>query len=94
MNSSNLVSSLVKGLTLYSIITPFDAFEISCTVNAPNIALLSLLTSVGYNKKETNLKNCAQLNKVINLLYLHRVQNENIVPISSNFDLKCTTPLL
>ena len=38
------------------------------TVNAPNIAHLSLLTSVGYNKKETNLKNSAQPNKVIIIL--------------------------
>ena len=29
-------------------------------VKAPYIAHLSLLTSIGYNKKETNLKNCPQ----------------------------------
>ena len=63
------------------------------TMKAPNIAHLSLLTSVRYNKKGTKLKKCAQPNKVINVYYLYRVQNENIFPISSNFDLKCTTPL-
>ena len=30
--------------------------EFRNTVKAPNIAHLSILTSVGYNKKETNLK--------------------------------------
>ena len=50
------------------------------TVKAPNIAHLSLLTSVGYNKKETKLKKCAQPNKVIIIYYLHRVQNENYFP--------------
>ena len=30
------------------------------TVKVPNIAHLSILTSVGYNKKETNLNNCSQ----------------------------------
>ena len=35
------------------------------TVKAPNIVHLSLLTSIGYNKKETKLKKCAQPNKVI-----------------------------
>ena len=34
-------------------------------VKAPNIAHLSHLTSVGYNKKETKLKKCAQPNNVI-----------------------------
>ena len=63
------------------------------TVKAPNIAHLILLTSVGYNKNETKLKKCAQPNKVIIMYYLHRVQNKNIFLISSNFDLKCTTPL-
>ena len=43
------------------------------TVKAPNIAHLSLLTSVGYNKKEIKLKKCAQPNKVIIIYYLHRV---------------------
>ena len=46
------------------------------TVKAPNIAHLSIATSVGYSKKEANLKNCSQLNKVIIILYLHKVQNE------------------
>ena len=50
------------------------------TVKAPNIAHLSLLTSVGYNKKEIKLKKCAQPNKVIIIYYLHRVQNENYFP--------------
>ena len=45
-------------------------------VKAPNIVHLSLLTSVGYNKKEANLKMFSQLNKVIITLYLHKVQNE------------------
>ena len=45
-------------------------------VKVPNIAHLSLLTSVGYNKKEANLKKISQLNKVIIILYLHKVQNE------------------
>ena len=49
-------------------------------VKAPNIAHLSLLTSVGYNKKETKLKKCAQPNKVIIIYYLHRVQNEKYFP--------------
>ena len=35
------------------------------TVKAPNIAHLSILTSVGYNKKETKLKKNSQLNKAI-----------------------------
>ena len=46
------------------------------TVKAPNIAHLSLLTSVGYKQKETKLKKCAQPNKVIIIYHLHRVQNE------------------
>ena len=46
------------------------------TVKAPIIAHLSLLTSVGYNQKETKLKKCTQPNKVIIIYYLHRVQNE------------------
>ena len=33
-----------------------------CTVKAPNIAHLSRFTSIGYNKKETKLKKCAQPN--------------------------------
>ena len=45
-------------------------------VKPPNIVHLSILTSVGYNDKETNLKNCSQLNKVIFILYLRKVQNE------------------
>ena len=49
------------------------------TVKAPNIAHLSLLTSVGYNKKETKMKKCAQPNKVIIIYYLHRVQNEKYI---------------
>ena len=58
----------------------------------PNNAHLSLLTSVGYNKKETKLKKCAQPNKVIiNIIYIE-FKMKNIFPISSNFDLKCTTP--
>ena len=59
----------------------------------PNIVHLSIVTSVAYNKKETNLKNCSQLNKVIIIHYLRKVQNENIFLISSNFDLKCTTSM-
>ena len=55
-------------------------------VKAPNIAHLSLLTSDGYNKKEANLKTFSQQNKVIIILYLHRVQKEkNIVLMSSNY---------
>ena len=50
------------------------------TVKAPNIAHLSLLTSVGYNKKETKLKKCTQPNKVISIYYLHIVQNEKYFP--------------
>ena len=45
-------------------------------MKAPNIAHLSLLTSVGYDKKEANLKIFSQLNKVIIILYLHKVQKE------------------
>ena len=48
------------------------------TVKAPNIAHLSLLTSVGYNKKEIKLKKYAQPNKVIIIYYLHIDQNEKI----------------
>ena len=44
-----------------------------------NIAQLSLLTSVGYNKKEIKLKKCKQPNKVI-ITYLHTVQNEKYFP--------------
>ena len=52
-------------------------------VKAPNIAYLSLLTSVGYNKKETKLKKCAQPNKIIIINYLYRVKIEkNISSIS------------
>ena len=50
------------------------------TVKAPNIAHLTLLTSFGYNKKETKLKKSAQPNRVINIYYLHRVQNEKYFP--------------
>ena len=50
------------------------------TVKAPDIAHLSLLTSVGYNKKETDLKYFAHSNKVIILLHLHRVCNEKYFP--------------
>ena len=46
------------------------------TVKAPNIVHLSPLTSIGYKKKETKLKNCSQQNKVIIILYLQKVQNE------------------
>ena len=49
-------------------------------MKAPNIAHLSLLTSVGYNKKETKLKKCTQPNKVIIIYYLRRAQNENYFP--------------
>ena len=52
------------------------------TVEAPNIAHLSILTSIGYNKKETKLKKCVQPNKLIILYYLHRVQNEKYFPRS------------
>ena len=44
-------------------------------VKAPNIVHLSILTSVGSNKKQT-WKKQSQLNKVIIILYLHKVQNE------------------
>ena len=54
--------------------------KIMLTVKAPNIAHLSLLTSVGYNKKETKLKKCTQPNKVIITYYLHTVQNEKYFP--------------
>ena len=47
--------------------------ESTYTGKAPNIAHLSILTSAGYNRKETNLKKKSQLNKVINILYLHKV---------------------
>ena len=50
------------------------------TVKAPNIAHLSLLTSVGYNNKETKWKKCIQPNKVIITYYLHTVQNEKKNP--------------
>ena len=51
------------------------------TVKAPNIVHLSLLTSDGYNKKETRLKKCTQLNKVLIIIYyLHRDQNEKYFP--------------
>ena len=50
------------------------------TVKAPNIAHLSLLTSVGYNTKEIKLRKYAQPNKVIIIYYLHRVQNEKYFP--------------
>ena len=46
------------------------------TEKAPNIAQISIVTSVGYFKKETNLKKCSHLSKVIIILYLHEVQNE------------------
>ena len=49
-------------------------------MKAPNSAHLSLLTSVGYNKKETKLKKCAQPNKVNIIYYLHRVKNEKYFP--------------
>ena len=49
-------------------------------MKAPNIAHLSLLTSVEYNKKETKLKKCAQPNKVIIIYYLPRLQNERKFP--------------
>ena len=39
--------------------------ESTYTAKAPNIAHLSILTSAGYNKKETNLKKKSQLNKEI-----------------------------
>ena len=54
--------------------------QILYTVKAPNIAHLSLLTSIGYKEKETKLKKCVQPNKVIILYYLHRVQNEIFFP--------------
>ena len=50
------------------------------TVKAPSIAHLSLLTVIGYNKKETKLKKCAQPNNVIINYYLHGVQNEKKFP--------------
>ena len=53
-----------------------NGFLLKDMVKATNIALLSLLTSLGYNKKESNLKNCSQQNKVIFTLNLHKVQNE------------------
>ena len=46
------------------------------TVKAPNIAHLSLLTSIRFDKKETNLNYFAQSNKVIIILHLHSVWNE------------------
>ena len=49
-------------------------------VKAPNIAHLSLLTSIRYNKKETKLKKCVQPNKVTILYYLHQVQSEKYFP--------------
>ena len=45
-------------------------------VKAPIIAQLSIVISVGYNMKETNLKKFSQLNKVMIILYLHENQNE------------------
>ena len=54
------------------------SLTIHITVKAPNIAHFSILTSVGCNKKETNLKKYPQLNKVIIIPYLHKVQNEKI----------------
>ena len=62
-------------------------------MKAPNIALLSFVTSIGYYEKETDLKNCAQPNKVtiIQSLYLHvhGVQNEKYCP-----DLKQTRDIV
>ena len=58
----------------------FVTFCFMGMVKAPNIAHLSLLTSVGYNKKETKMKKCSQPNKVIIIYFLHRVQNENYFP--------------
>ena len=43
-------------------------------MKASNIAHLSIVTSVGYNKK--GLEKNSQLNKVIIILYLHKIQNE------------------
>ena len=54
--------------------------EQSHTVKAPNIAHISLLTSVEYNKKETKLKKCVQSNKVIIIYYLRRVQDKKYFP--------------
>ena len=53
---------------------------VTSTVKAPNIAHLSLLTSVGYNKKETKLKKCARPNKVTITYNLYRVKNEKYFP--------------
>ena len=39
-------------------------------MKAPNIAHLSLLTSVGFSEKETKLKKCAQPNKEIIIYYM------------------------
>ena len=58
----------------------FTKYYNQYTVKAPNIAHLSLLTSVGYNKKETKLKKCAQPNEIIIIHYLHNVQNEKYFP--------------
>ena len=59
-----------------AIIRILSNINASFTVKAPNTAHLSLLTSIGYNNKETNLKVFSQLNKVVIILYLHKVQKE------------------
>ena len=47
-------------------------------VKAPYFAHLRILTSVGYNKKETNLKKKSQLNRATIIFYLNKVQTEKI----------------
>ena len=60
------------------------SFNFKYTMKAPSIAHLSLLTSVGDNRKETYLKNCAHApNKAIIILYLLIVQNGKNFPIYS-----------
>ena len=54
--------------------------QYSSSVKVPNIVHLSLLTTVGYYKKDTNLKNFVQPNKSFVILYLHRVQNGKYFP--------------
>ena len=54
--------------------------QYSSSVKVPNIVHLSLLTTVGYYKKDTNLKNFVQPNKSFVILYLHRVQNVKYFP--------------
>ena len=56
--------NITRGNYAWILIEYIDRTSIKSMVKAPNIAHLSLLTSVAYNKKETKLKKCTQPNKV------------------------------